>query len=234
MEGVKKPAYRFCMLLHSLTAVAALTFAADPSPAVSTRAEARPPSKASLFGAVAPAALPAGTIAFYGLVGAPDLVAGYRQGFAPFELEARAAFNYLDVSAFGDVALRFSWLTSDRLQLAPVVGLGLKASSGARYFDKASFPALSLRPRLGLVASYLATDTVSLIGHVDVPWAIALTAPGHQLTPTVGAGAEFAIGSSLSVVAMAQAGVDVVKEPLGVTQARFAWGARVGLGFRLF
>ncbi len=220
------------MLVNALAALASLTLAAEPS--VSHTPAASTAQLAPTFGAVAPAALPAGTIAFYGLLGAPDVVAGYRQGFAPFELEARAAFNYLDVSAFGDASLRFSAFTSARLQLAPFAGLGLKVSSGARYFDKASFTAVSLRPRAGLIASYLLTDTVALLGQVELPWAIALTAPGHQLTPTAGLGVEVGIGRSLSVVAMGQAGVDVVKEPLGVTQARFAWAARVGLGFRLF
>lgn len=223
------------MLLHTICFAAALTLAAEPPGAVTASAPAPAPSAAGrAFGAVAPAALPAGTIAFYGLAGAPDLIAGYRQGFAPFEFEARAAFNYLDVSAFGDATLRFGVLQRDRLLLAPFVGLGLKASSGARYFDKAAFSALSLRPRVGLVATWLATDAIALLAQAELPWAIALTAPGHQVTPTVGVGAEFAVGSSLSVVALGQAGVDVVKEPLGVTQARFAWGARVGLGFRLF
>ncbi len=37
----------------------------------------------------APAALPAGTMALYGQIGAPDVGAGYRQGFDGLEIEAK-------------------------------------------------------------------------------------------------------------------------------------------------
>jgi hypothetical protein len=59
-------------------------------------------------------------------------------------------------------------------------------------------------------------------------------AAGGEFTPTAGFGAEMLLGKQLSGLLLGQLGLDVIKEPLGVTQVRPAWAIRLGLGFRLF
>lgn len=185
-------------------------------------------------GVVAPAALPAGTNAIYGFVGAPEVGAGYRQGFGLVELDARASFNVFKVSAVAEVGVKFAVLERDRLRLAPTLSLGVEFNSGAKYFDRSNFGFVGLRPKLGLNASYAFTDTVSGIAQLEVPWAIALTVQGFQVTPLVGAGAEFHLGGGFSLLVSAHVGLDATKEPLGVAQVRPAWAARLGVGYRMF
>lgn len=183
---------------------------------------------------MAPAALPAGTNALYGFVGAPEVGVGYRQGFELIEFEARGLVNVLEVSALAEVGVKFGLRPSERVRLAPVLALGIEFNTGATYFDNANFGFVGLRPRLGLNASYAFSDTVSGVAQLEVPWSIALTVQGFQLTPLVGAGAEFHLGGSFSLLLSAHVGFDATKEPLGVTQYRPAWAARLGIGYRLF
>lgn len=183
---------------------------------------------------VAPAAMPKGSLALYGLVGAPDLGVGYRQGIAGIELEAKALFNVLELSALVEGGVKVGVYRGERLALAPGVALGLKLDSGSKYFDRSNFAFLGLRPRVSLNATYTFSDLVAGVAQLEVPLTIPLTARGIQFSPTVGAGAEFHVGDRLSVLATAHVGVDVVKEPLGVTQTRAAWAFRLGVGYRLF
>jgi hypothetical protein len=183
---------------------------------------------------VAPASLPAGTNALYGFVGAPEVGVGYRQGFGLVEFEARGLFNIFQVSVIGEVGVKFAVLHHEKLRLAPVLALGLELNSGARYFDRFNFGYLGLRPRAGLNASYDFTDTISGIAQLEIPWAIGLTVQGFQITPLIGAGAEFHLGGSFSLLVSAHVGFDATKEPLGVTQYRPAWAGRLGIGYRLF
>ena len=185
-------------------------------------------------GVVAPASLPAGTNALYGFVGAPEVGVGYRQGFGLVEFEARGLFNIFQVSVIGEVGVKFGVLHREKLRLAPVLALGLELNSGARYFDRFNFGYLGLRPRVGLNASYDFTDTISGIAQLEIPWAIGLTVQGFQITPLIGAGAEFHLGGSFSLLVSAHVGFDATKEPLGVTQYRPAWAGRLGIGYRLF
>jgi hypothetical protein len=185
-------------------------------------------------GVVAPASLPAGTTALYGYVGAPEVGAGYRQGFGAVEFDARAAFNLFEVAAVVEAGVKIAALEVDRLRLAPTVSLGVKFDSGARYFDRANFAFIGLRPKVGLTASYAFTDTISGIAQLEIPWSIALTVQGFQVTPLAGAGAEFHLGGPLSLLLSAHVGFDATKEPLGVVQYRVAWAGRLGLGWRLF
>lgn len=185
-------------------------------------------------GVVAPASLPAGTNALYGFVGAPDVGAGYRQGFGLVELDARASFNIFKASALAEVGVKFGVFEKDAFRLAPVVALGLEFNAGATYIDAHNFAFIGLRPKLGLNTSYAFTDTISGIAQLEVPWSIALTVQGFQVTPLVGAGAEFHLGGGFSLLVSAHIGVDATKEPLGVTQVRPAWAARLGVGYRLF
>jgi hypothetical protein len=207
-----------------LTALLVAVLAADPGAAPSTLPG----------GVVAPAALPPGTIAMYAQVGAPAVGVGYRQGFAPFELEARALFDILAVSALIDVGAKAPVLSLDAVQVSAGGSLGLSFNSGARYFDPANFASIALRPRLVGTVSVPFSALVSGLGQLEVPLAISLTVRGVQFTPTAGLGAEINLGETFSLLAMVALGVDVIKEPLGVTQARLAWGVRLGLGYRLF
>lgn len=185
-------------------------------------------------GVMAPASLPAGTNALYGFVGAPEVGVGYRQGFGLIELEARGLFNLFEVSFIAEVGLKFGVLQLDKLRLAPTVALGLELNSGARYFDRFNFGFLGLRPRLGVNASYAFTDTISGIAQFELPMSFALTVQGFQVTPLLGAGAEFHLGGSFSLLVSGHLGFDATREPLGVTQLRPAWAARLGIGYRLF
>ena len=159
---------------------------------------------------------------------------GYRQGFSTFELNAGVTFNYLLLSTIFEAGVPVPVIRRDRLQIAPLASLGLEFNSGSTYFDPANFGSVALRPRIGAVTSYLVSDTVQALLLVDIPWAISLNVTGAHFAPTLGGGAEFHLGGRLSVLALAQIGVDVLKEPLGVTQVRPAWAFRLGFGYRLF
>lgn len=183
---------------------------------------------------VAPAAMPKGTLALYGLVGAPDLGVGYRQGIAGIELEAKALFNVFELSGLIEGGVKVELFRGERLALAPGVALGLKLNSGSRYFDLANFGYLGLRPRVSLNTTYTFSDLVEGVAQLEVPLTLPLTAQGIQFSPTLGAGAEFHVGDKLSVLGTVHVGVDVVKEPLGVPQVRAAWAIRLGVGYRVF
>jgi hypothetical protein len=159
---------------------------------------------------------------------------GYRQGFGLVEFEARGLFNLFEVSVIAEAGVKFAVFQQDKFRLAPTVALGLELNSGARYFDRYNFGFLGLRPRLGVNASYDFSDTISGIAQFEVPMSFALTVQGFQVTPLVGAGAEFHLGGSFSLLISGHIGFDATREPLGVTQFRPAWAGRLGIGYRLF
>jgi hypothetical protein len=138
------------------------------------------------------------------------------------------------VSTVLEVGGRWGIYQDAKLRLAPTLALGLELNAGATYFDRANFGFVGLRPRLGFVASYAFSETVSGVAQFDLPWAIGLTAQGFQVTPLVGAGAEVHLGGHWSLLVSAHIGFDATKEPLGVTQYGVAWAGRLGLGYRLF
>lgn len=213
-----------------------VTLAADPT---SSPAPANPQATG---GAFAPAALPAGSISFWGTLGAPEIAGGYRQGFSLLEFEATARFQYLELSGTVEAGVRLLAWRNERTLIAPTFSMGFKANSGIRAFDQYNFTAFALRPRVGLVTSISVSEVqlhefgheLQVVALVDVPWAIALNVTGFQLTPTVGAGVEFMLNQRLSLVGVGQLGVDVIKEPLGVAVPRPAWAVRLGIGYRLF
>lgn len=208
-----------------------VTLAADPTP---SPAEAPARNPQATGGAFAPAALPAGSISFWGTLGAPEIAGGYRQGFSLLEVEASARFHYLELSGTVEAGVRLLAWKSERTLIAPTFSLGLKANSGVRAFDPYNFAAFALRPRLGLVTSISVSEVLQVVALADVPWAIALNVTGFQVTPTLGAGVEFMLNPRLSLVGIGQLGVDVIKEPLGVAVPRPAWAVRIGIGYRLF
>jgi hypothetical protein len=192
------------------------------------------PMEPDLGGVLAPAALGPGTVALYGLVGAPEQSVGYRQGFSILELEARVGFDVVQAAAVLEAGLKVPVLRSGRWLVAVGGLLGLKLDSGARHADPFNFGALSLQPRALATASLEVSGGVSLLARLEVPLAIALTSPGLEFRPLVSAGAEFRMGRELSLLLLGQGGLDVVHTPAGLVAARGAWGLQVGVGYRVF
>lgn len=185
-------------------------------------------------GVVAPAVLPAASNAIYGIVGAPDIGAGYRQGFSLLEVEGRALFNILELSGLVEGGAKFRLMHTDALQVGLGAAVGLQLNSGSKYFDSANFGSVALRPRLSGIVSYGFSELITGVAQLDIPLALSLTKLGTDFRPTVGAGVEFLLGSSVSLLVMGDLGVDAIKESIGVTQVRLAWGVRLGVGYRIF
>lgn len=184
---------------------------------------------------VAPAALPDGATALYGYAGAPEVGAGFRQGIVGFELEARARFNWFQVSGVLEVVGRRQVWTRGPLAVAPTLGLGLVLNSGATGLDEGNFSGVLLRLSPGVVASYAVTETLSVVGQVDLPFDLGLSPTGARRFQALGGGgAEVYVGSDLTLSAVGQLGVETFKEPRGVADTRLGWALRVGLGVRLF
>ncbi|MFO0596116.1 MAG: hypothetical protein U0228_12445 [Myxococcaceae bacterium] len=203
-------------------------------PAVTVTAPPTMTEPRVMGGVLAPAALPAGTNALYGFVGAPELGAGYRQGFGGvMELEARALFNLFQVSGLAEVGVKFCACRHERLTLAGGLALGLQFDSGARYIDSKNFAFVGLRPRLSAAMSYELTSLISVVGTAELPLALSFS-QGFELTPLLGAGVEFQLGGPFSLLVAGAGGLDAMREPLGVTQYRGAWNARLGIGYRMF
>ena len=85
--------------------------ASAPTPAAETAAPPAAslalPGRLETFGGVLmPAVLPQGASSLYAWAGAPEVGAGYRQGFGGLELEGRARFDYLRVALTGELAAR--------------------------------------------------------------------------------------------------------------------------------
>lgn len=220
----------------SLALAVVLPLGAEPGPAPAAAPPPESPARSTQpFGAaMAPAALPGGSIGFWGTLGAPEVAGGYRQGFSLLEFEAIARFHYLELSGTVEAGVRLAAWKSTRAVLAPTFSLGFKANSGSRAFDPFNFTYFALRPRLGLVLSISVSDVVQVLATAEVPWAIALNVTGFQVTPNVGGGVEFQLNPKLSLVGLGQIGVDVIKEPLGVAVPRLGWAVRLGVGYRLF
>jgi hypothetical protein len=185
-------------------------------------------------GVVAPAVLPAASNSVYGVVGAPELGAGYRQGFSVFEVEGRALFNLLELSGLVEGGLKLRVLERDELQLGVGAALGLQLNSGSKYFDVANFASVALRPRVSALVSYAFSPIITGVAQLEVPLSLSLTKLGTDFRPALGAGAEFLLGSSVSLLVLGELGIDAIKESIGVTQVRLAWGVRLGVGYRIF
>lgn len=213
------------LLLSAICAFPLLAGAAEPAPG-----QERP------FGAfAAPAALPPGGLAAYGYMGVPEVGAGYRQGVGPLELDAQLKLNYFQLSLAVEGAARLLVYSQGRLQIAPSLAVGAVFDTGSRYIDQYNFGYVGLRLVPGGTVSWRAAETVSAVGELQVPIDLPLTrGGGARYTPMAGGGAELYLGEDVTAGAMADLGVDVVKQPLGVPKTRFAFALRVGLGYRFF
>lgn len=188
------------------------------------------------FGAVqVPAALPSGATALYAFVGVPELGLGFRQGTDFAEVEARARANYLQLSLALELGVKREVLRVGDFALAPSFFLGLVLNSGSTYFDAQNFSAASVRLLPGLIATYAVSDTVRLLGLVDIPVDLAFAPSSAQRVQALaGGGAEIYLGQELSLLAAAQLGVETFKQPLAVAESRLGYAFRLGLGYRLF
>jgi hypothetical protein len=185
--------------------------------------------------AAAPAALPPASNAWNLWLGAPEISLGYRHGFSLFELEARATFDYFQAAGAAEGAVRLRLFEKEGLMLAPFLGLGLAASSGATYLDEYNHRHFSLQPRIGLWATYAFTPRLSGIGLFDFPIRVSFSGGGFSLKPTTGAGAELYLRNQWSVLLMAGLGPEWIKKPSSSSSVscRLAWYIRFGIGFRI-
>jgi len=191
--------------------------------------------KESFGAAVGPAALPAGATAAYAFVGLPEVGGGFRQGLGFAEWEVRARADYLTLSASAEVIGKYALYHWGRLDYGPYLGVGITLSSGARYLDPLTFAFVGLRALGGASLSYRITDTLMLLARLEVPfdWPIG-TGGGAHLRALAGGGVELYLADDITAMALGQAGLDWIKEPLGMPVARFGYSLMLGVGVRLF
>jgi hypothetical protein len=179
--------------------------------------------------------MPSGASSAYVLAGAPEVGGGYRQGTGGFELEARAALNWVQLALSLEAIAKVTVLRKGSFELAPQVGLGLVYDTGARYLDRANFQFFGLRPRVGVVGTMKFGETANGILAFDLPWAISVNpSGGTQAGALIGGGGEIYLGEDITGLVIGQLGIDGIKEPLGVTQIRLGYALKLGIGFRLF
>lgn len=216
----------------------ALEPTADPgSEARGTRLQPAPPSPTpeGLGGLYAPVVLPRGALATYGYVGVPEIGAGFRQGIAGVELEVRARLQYFLLAFGAEALLRFQVYEHGPIRIAPIIGGGIVANTGATWFDDRNFGAVSLRFLPGIMGTVQATETVTAIVQLEVPFELGLTPAGtNRFTAMGGGGVEVALDEAISVGVLALGGAERVKAPGRLDVWRPAYGVKLGLGFRIF
>lgn len=222
-----RPALLLPLLLLPLTAHAQVI----DSVAVPTAAE-----RQQSFGAVAgPAALPDGSMAFYGYVGAPELGAGVRSGLSIMEVEGRARVDYFRASLGLEGLVRARVYARGPLTLAPTLGVGLVLNAGATWLDEDNFDGVFFRVLPGFVASYRVSETVQLLGLADLPLDLGLSdGDARRFQALGGGGVEAFIGEDFTLLVAGQLGVDVLRERPSASETRLGYALRVGVGFRLF
>jgi len=222
-----RPALLLSLLLCPLAAHAQVI----DSVAVPTEAE-----RQQRFGAVVgPAALPDGSMAFYGYVGAPELGAGVRSGHSLLELEARARADYFRASLGLEGLVRARVYERGPLTLAPTLGVGLVLNAGATWLDEDNFDGVFFRLLPGFVASYRVSETVQLLGLADLPLDLGLTPGGARRFQALGGGGvEAFLGEDFTLLVAGQLGVDVLRERPSDVETRLGYALRLGVGFRLF
>lgn len=186
------------------------------------------------LGAVmAPAVLPGGASAAFGFVGLPEIGGGYRQGLDLLEVDGVFRFNYLWVAFAGEGVARFRLPLEAPVEVSPFVGLGLVANTGADYFERLNFPYIGPRLHPGARIVKSVSETVSVLGEFDSTIDFGF-AGGARANTLAGGGAEVYLGDQLSVLAVGKLGIDLFKEPFGVTQTRLGYQLLLGVGYRLF
>jgi hypothetical protein len=197
-----------------------------------TRVAPKPPE---LGATLAPAALPDGGSAVSGWVGVPELGVAYRQGLSFAELGARLRFDYLRLATTAELTARRRVWTDGTWSVAPELGLGVTGNPGSRYFDSRNTRGWFLRVNPAAVITRPVVETVTALGLVEVAYDQGLSSSVYwRVKPLVGAGAEIYIGEDLTLSLLGQVGVDAFHGANRVTEARVGYGARLGLGVRLF
>ncbi|MGC4122357.1 MAG: hypothetical protein QM765_48805 [Myxococcales bacterium] len=185
------------------------------------------------FGAVAAAPLVRGGQAVYGMMGYPSVRAGFRQGYASFEVGAEVGFDWIATDFFATAMGRRTLYDHGGLNLSVDGRLGGFASAGARWADNANRGGGGVRFEVGTSLSYQVSSPVSLLAFLKVPTEIALNDGGSaKVLALVGGGAEFALTREYFLALSAAVGPDFRS---GVQQTtRVSAEGMVGFGFRVF
>jgi hypothetical protein len=196
-------------------------------------------NREELFGAVvAPAVLPSGATSMYAVLGAPELLAGFRQGFGLVEGEARARLDYFRLALSVEAVARLRAFThgmESSLVVAPTFALGLLANTGATYVEDDNFAGLFVRLMPGTLATLKVSETVHGLLALDVPVDVGLTEAGAlRLAVLAGGGAEVYLGEDVSLLVMGQLGPGYQKDPPRPADWDLAYRIQLGLGLRLF
>jgi len=198
--------------------------------------EAAPAREEWSFGTViAPAMLPEGASALYGYIGVPEMGGGFRQGLSGFELEARGRLDYFRLAGILEVGARRAVVTEGAATIAPTLSLGLVFNSGSAYLDADNFGGVLLRITPGLIVGWRVADTVMVLGLLDLPIDLGLSPTGaRRFQALTGGGAEFYLGSGITLLTAGQLGVESFKAPDEPNQVRLGYQLRLGIGTRLF
>jgi hypothetical protein len=218
------------MMTHTALAVLLSLSAAAKRPAVSID------EREEEFGAVVgPAVLPAAASSAYAYIGVPEIGVGYRYGLGLLEFEARGRLDWRSLSLGLEALLKISAFEDGWWELAPFLGVGLGFNTGATYLDRQNFSYVAVRILGGMNVTYRVADTVYLLGALELTGDLSVSPGGaSRFTPLIGGGAEFYLSKQVSLSALGLLGVDVLHRRPGETYTRLGYGARVGLGFRLF
>jgi hypothetical protein len=191
-------------------------------PASVAAQEAAPASEDWPFGTVAaPAMLPEGAMALYGYVGVPEMGAGFRQGLSLLELEARARLDYFRLSGIFEVGARRAVVSQGPAMFAPTLSVGLVLNSGSAYLDADNFGGVLVRITPGLVVSWRVAETVTVVGLLDLPIDLGVApTDARRFQALTGGGAEFYLGSGITLLTTGQLGVENFKAPDLASQVR--------------
>jgi hypothetical protein len=206
-----------------------------PDAPVRENARTRDPLDEEFGGVMAPVVLPATAMSTYVYAGFSELGAGYRYGLGLVELEARVKADYRLVSLAAEGVVKVSVLQRDGFQLAPYLGIGFVGDAGAEYITAANFAYAAVRVLGGANVSYRLTDTVYLLGALEMTLDLAVsTNNAYRFAPLLGPGAEFYLTRALSISVMGLLGPDVFQPHLVHPTVELGYGVRVGVGFRIF
>lgn len=184
---------------------------------------------------IAPGMLPEGATSLYGYVGAPEMGAGFRQGLTHFEVEARARLDYFRLAGIFEGGVRKAVVNKGPATFVPTLSLGLVLNSGTAYLDEDNFGGVLVRITPGLVVNWRVGETVAVLGLLDVPFDLGIDPAGaRRFQALTGGGAEFYLGSGITLLTAGQIGVENFEAPDVPAQTRLGYQVRLGIGTRLF
>jgi hypothetical protein len=194
------------------------------------------PAQAEQLNAMLPdGALPAGSMAFYGSLGFPSVLLGYRQGVGPVELGVEGGFDYALAQLTAGVPLRVDVPVKGPYHLAMGFELGGFASFGAKYYEVTNRPSFGMSLKAMGDLSYHVNEAIDLVGSLQVPVQVPFTESGNYLVGArLGGGAEVAVGDGYTVGGQALVGPQLLRPIGGQATARLDLTVQVGLGKRFF